>query len=428
MPSPDARHTLSDAMAEQHATIDQLRRILDVTRRMAATTDLDVLLSMIVDAACQVLECQRATIFLYDQASNELVSRVAKDAREIRFPADRGIAGAVAQGRKLINVPDAYADERFNPDVDRKTGFRTRNLLTLPLENIEGRLTGVLQVLNKRGGPFDRNDEDLAGVFGAQAGVALHRGKLLEEYAEKQRLARDMDIARTIQRGLLPKENPTVPGYEIAGWNRSADETGGDCYDFIPLRDGRLAILLADATGHGIGAALVIAQCRSLVRAMLSVSEDLLRIAASVNSLLAHDLSEEHFVTAFVGILDPARHTIEYVAGGQGPLLLVTRDSVDNRTASDLPFAVLADHEFTDKSSFQLERGAIVVLLTDGFFETADQQQAFYGEDRVAEFVQAHLSDPLETLIERLHDSVREFRGALPQADDLTAVLIRRTE
>ncbi|MBU0639305.1 MAG: GAF domain-containing protein, partial [Planctomycetes bacterium] len=233
-------------MRDAREQLRQLTRILDVTRRLAATTDLDVLLGMIVEAACDVLDCERATIFLYDDAAHELYARVATGADEIRFAAELGIAGAAAQQRVVVNVPDAYADERFNQEIDRQTGFHTRNLLTFPLENLEGELMGVLQALNKAGGPFDQDDEALARLLSAQAGVALHRWRLLEEYAEKQRLARDLHIARNIQQDLFPRDNPTISGYEIAGWNRPADETGGDCYDFFPLYDGRLAVLLAD--------------------------------------------------------------------------------------------------------------------------------------------------------------------------------------
>ena len=413
-------------MTDPQRENDKLRRILDVSRYMAATTDLDILLGTIVEAACEVLECERATIFLFDRDTDELYSRVATGADEIRFPADRGIAGSAAQTRACINVSDAYTDDRFNPEIDKKTGYHTRNLLTFPLENLNGELTGVLQALNKHERPFDDDDEELARVLSAQAGVALHRWRLLAEHVEKQRMQRDLDIARDIQLALFPKKDPDVAGYQIAGWNRSADETGGDCYDFIPLDDGRLAILLADASGHGIGAALVIAQCRSLVRAMLSVTHDLQRIAVSVNNLLEHDLAEDHFVTAFLGLLDPQRHEIKYFACGQGPLMLVTPDGVENRNASDVPFAVISDYPFGEPSTFPLCPGATLVLLTDGFYETADSQMELFGEERVAAFVQRHATDTPEGLIHKLHQAVREFCNDGPQTDDLTAVLIRR--
>jgi phosphoserine phosphatase RsbU/P len=406
--------------------IEKLRRLLDITRQMAASTDLSELLGTIVDATREVLECQRATIFLYDRHTKELYSRVATGVESIRFPADRGIAGAAAQQRVVVNVPDAYADPRFNQEIDRQTGFRTHNLLTFPLENLSGELMGVLQALNKSDGPFGAADEDLARVLSAQAGVALHRYVLLEEYAEKQRMARDLELARKIQQALFPEETPAVGSYEVAGWNKPADETGGDCYDFIPLADGQCAFLLADATGHGIGAALVMAQCRSLVRAMLSVTQDLHAVGARVNRILAHDLMDDRFVTAFVGVLDPQGHRLEYVAAGQGPLLFLSRDGVDVRGADNMPFAIMDDAEF-ETAHFDFAPGDTAVLLTDGFYETTNPAGDQFGEDRVIAILRRHAHLSLEALVRELHAEVRQFSHDAPQADDLTAVLIRRT-
>jgi phosphoserine phosphatase len=372
-----------------------------------------------------VLDCERATIFLYDAEHDELYSRVAKGVEDIRFSAKLGIAGTVAQKRLCVNVPDAYADERFNKEVDKQTGFRTHNLLTFPLENLQGELIGVLQALNKANRPFDNDDEELARTLSAQAGVALDRGRLIEEFAEKQRMARDLDIARSIQRSLLPDENPIVPGFEIAGWSQSADETGGDTYDFFPLDDGRLALILADATGHGIGAALVIAQCRSLFRAMLSVTHDLPTIARGVNDLLADDLASDRFVTAFIGILDPTEGLVEYIAAGQGPLIMLGPDGVESRPATSMPFAVVEDLEY-DAARFELARGAMLILMTDGFYEAARPEGELFGETRVIDFIRERPGVPLEELISQLHVEIERYVAGAPQADDLTAVVIRR--
>jgi len=413
-------------MSDLQRENENLRRILDIARYMAVTNDLDVLLGTIVEATCEVLGCDRATIFLYDANSDELYSRVAKGVDAIRFPADRGIAGQAAKERACVNVPDAYADSRFNPEVDKETGYHTRNLLTFPLENIQGNLIGVLQALNKADGPFTKEDEELARVLSAQAGVALDRGRLLEEYAEKQRMQHDLDIARGIQQALFPKRNPVVEGYEVAGWNRSADETGGDAYDFVPLEDGRLAIFLADATGHGIGAALIIAQCRSLLRAMLSVTQDLPTIATSVNDLLVQDLADDRFVTAFIGILDAQAHTIEYISGGQGPLILLSPDGIENRVADAIPFAVAPGIQFDEPQRFEFVPAATLALLTDGFYEATNPLDEQFGEERVIEFVQQKAAVPVVRLIDELHAEIERFTQGCKQADDLTAVLIRR--
>jgi len=412
-------------MADETRHLQNLRRLLAVTREMAATLDLGELLGAIVDAAREVLDCERATVFLYDKKNDELYSRVATGVESIRFPATRGIAGAAAAQRTIVNVPDAYADERFNQEIDKQTGFRTRNLLTFALENLDGELMGVLQALNKRAGPFTDDDEELAKVLSAQTGVALHRYMLLEEFAEKQRMARDLEIARKIQQAQFPKSSPEVPGYEIAGWNRSADETGGDCYDFVPLPDNRLAVLLADATGHGIGAALVIAQFRAMTRALLNVSRELPLVAARVNAILADDLTEDRFVTAFLGVLDTQAHRLEYVAAGQGPLLCISPNGVESRVATGLPLAIVKEFDCAAER-FDFAPGATVVLMTDGFYEAASPSAELFGEKRVVEFIAAHPDLPLAEMSEALYQEIQRFTHGARQADDLTAVLIRR--
>src|SRR5262249_33968002 len=270
-------------------------------------TELGPLLAAVGESCLRVLDCERSTIFLYDRARDQLYSRVATGlgpgpdggaAREIRFPADRGIAGEAFRSGAVVNVPDAYADARFNAEVDRQTGYHTRNLLTCPLRGLDGAPVGVLQLLNKRGGGFGPWDEELIQAFGAQAGVALQRQLLLEEFAEKQRIQADLATARAIQQHLLPARAPVLAGFDLAGWNRPADRPGGDFFDFMGLPEGRVAITLADVTGHGIGPALLAAECRALVRACLALTPDLDAVVARVNDLLAADVPEDRFVTA----------------------------------------------------------------------------------------------------------------------------------
>lgn len=412
-------------MRDVEREILQLRQILEVTRRLATTTDLDQLLPMIIETACDSLDCERATIFLYDTERDELYSRAAKDAVGIRFPADRGIAGTAAMERVVVNVPDAYADPRFNKEVDKKTGFKTRNLLTFPLENMDGHLIGVLQALNKRSGPFDEDDEELANILSAQAGVALDRGRLLEEYAEKQRMERDLDIARQIQLGLFPEVVPVIEGYDVAGWNQPADQCGGDTYDIIQLEDGRLLIALADATGHGIGPALVIAQFHALVRGMLQVTTDVAEICAAVNRVLCEDLDDERFVTAFVGVLDPKTHVVEYVSCGQGPIMHLKHASFESRGATSVPFAVIPDIEYSAER-IQLMPGDLLVLLTDGFYEAPSRRDELFGEERVVDLIRRGEGASLDGLISNLHREIQKFCEGRAQADDLTAVILRR--
>ena len=413
--------------------IAALEHLLEVARQLGATVELDPLLEAIATAATTVLDCERATVFLYDTGTEDLYSRVAtgiEDSamKEIRFPVSRGIAGEVARTGSVITLADAYADPRFNPEFDRQSGFRTRNMLAFPLRGYDSTTVGVLQVLNKRSGQFDGHDEKLVRFLGAQAGVAVQRQMLLQEYAHKQRIQRDLNIARDIQQGLLPRENPEVAGSDIAGWNQPADETGGDSFDFLPLDDGSLAITLADATGHGIGAALIMAETRALFRATARQTRDLQRVVSEVNDLLCLDLPDGKFNTAFFGFLAPAEHTVRFLSAGQGPILVyaAATGAVRELETHGLPLGIMPEAEYDAATVFQLAPGDMLVLLTDGFYEWDRPDGEQFGTERIADLIRVDHRLPAAEFIRVVYRTVVEFSAGTRQGDDLTAVIVRR--
>lgn len=427
MTSHAIRNDLSSTTGRS-SQVDDLRAVLEVSRKLAATTKLPPLLEMVEGAARSVLCCARATIFLYDSKSDELYSQVATGVEEIRFKATQGIAGEAVRTADVIIVPDAYADERFNPEIDKKTGFRTRNMITIPMLGIDGDVVGVLQLLNKTNGEFDDWDHELARTFGAQVGVALQRQLLLEHFEEKQRLERDMNIARDIQQGLLPKAGASAEGFEIAGWNRPADETGGDCYDYCENDDGSLAVTVADATGHGIGAALMIAECRALFRAASSISHDVKEITTSVNDLLCDDLPDDRFVTAFFGIVCPQKQSVTYLSAGHGPIILYRKatDTLEELPANGFPLGIMTDAPWPDPDVFEMQSGDMLVVVTDGFFEWQNKDREQFGTTRLCESIRRASKLPCAELIAQVHRNVCDFVGAMPQDDDLTALVIRK--
>ena len=418
-------------MADQQGAesqVEDLKTLLDVTRQLAVTIELPALLASVERAARQVLRCERASVFIYDVKEQELYSKVATGVDQLRIPATRGITGQVVRTREVLNVPDAYADPRFNPEVDKQTGFKTRNLLTFPLIDHEGELVGVLQLLNKRGDSFDEHDEMLGQALCAQVAVALQRQLLLEQYAEKRRMEYDLSIARSIQQQFLPQDNPAVPGFDIAGWNKPADETGGDYYDFLMLPDGEMVIVVADATGHGIGPALVITACRAILRAVSSLTREISSALGKANDLLCEDLSGGRFVTAFVGLLKPEQGVLQYMSAGQGPLLLyrAATGAVEQLDATELPLGVAPWGDAVRVEQVSLSRGDIMLVMTDGFFEWTGPDDEEFGMDRVAEVVRGDGGQSSGRLIQQIYEAVRKFGGSSPQRDDLTAVVIKR--
>lgn len=408
---------------------DTLRchRLLDVARLLGRCTNLDELLSAVVAGAMELLSAERASVFLYDGQSRELISRVAEGEQEIRFSIDAGVAGFCARRLETVCVGDAYADERFNPEIDRQTGFRTRNILSIPALDYEGKLAGVLQVLNKRGGAFTDDDLAVGEALAAQAGVALQRAMLMEHYLQKQYMERSLEIARQIQQSQWPREAPSLPGWDLAGWSRPADQTGGDTYDFIPSQDGgSVNLLLADATGHGIGPALVVAQARAMIRALGRGPAEVSAVMQTVNALLADDLEGGRFVTCFLGRCSP--NGVDFVSAGQGPLLIYrpAGDSFEALSATEPPLGVIPGLEFGQLSHIDLAPGDLLVVTTDGYFEAFNPADEQFGQERMEQVIRNAADQTAREIIDRLTHAVDDFRGRRAQADDLTALVLKK--
>lgn len=405
-----------------------LQKVLDISRQLAVTANLDVLLGDIERAALEVLDCERATVCIYDKERDELFSCVATRSEEIRFPAGQGIAGEVFRTGKISNVPDAYAEPRFNRGVDAKTGFRTRNLLTCPLFGHNQEILGVLQALNRRNGSFDSWDETLIRTLSAQCGVAFQRHFLIQEHLEKQRLERDLSIAQSIQMALLPTKAPKVAGYEIAGWNQPAEETGGDFFDYRMLDDGRVLVIIADVTGHGMGPALVAAECHALMRATFSFQSNVEIGLTHVNTLLSEHLPEDRFVTALVGILKPETGEMIYTSAGQGPILFYKRsaDRFDVFAGHGPPLGVMSFLPYDESSKLQFEQGDMLILMTDGFFEWESADRKVLGVEGFSNILRKHRDLAPAKIIEHMYEELMEFVPGTKQLDDLTAVIVKR--
>jgi len=409
-----------------------LLAILDVSRKLAAPCDLTELLELILEKGCEVISADRGAIYLYDAAKRELYSRVATGSTTLRFGIDKGIAGQCARRRETIVVDDCYADPLFNPEIDRQTGYRTMCMITVPLVGLDDTLVGVLQMLNAASGRFGPDERYLAELLAAQAAVAIQRTLLLEERLVMLKLQRDLAIARDIQQNVLLRKLPHCPGYSISVFNQPADDTGGDIYDVIRLQDhaesSPLLLVLADAAGHGIGSALSVTEFRAMLHIGLKLSVELETLMVQINQQLIEDLPDNRFITAFLGVLDPATHLITYHAAGQGPLLHYRAAQGDAVwcDASTTPLGMFRELEVEVAPPIRMEPGDMLVLLTDGFYEYQDPAGEFYGKERVSELIHRLRDRPVSEILATLLVEVREFAHYTAQSDDLTALLVKR--
>ncbi|MES2960706.1 MAG: SpoIIE family protein phosphatase [Pseudomonadota bacterium] len=408
-------------------SVRDLSTILEVTRALAAPFDLTTMLTEVTGAARQVLQAERSSVWLFDAAAAELVLKVSSDISDVRIPIGAGLVGACARDRTVINVPDCYADPRFNAETDRRSGFRTRCALTLPLVDHEDGLVGVMQVLNRSGGVFDAEDEALAAALAAQCAVALQRVRMTEALIEGEKMRAELDMARIVQRSTLPGTMPALAGYEAFGASQPAEQTGGDTFD-LSLVDGQLLVVLGDATGHGIAPALSVTQMHAMLRMAFRLGADIETAYGQVNDQLADTLPDDRFITAFIGLLDPATHRLRFISAGQGPILHYQAASGSFARYPPTSFPLGAMHLPAPRaaSTLEMQPGDVLLLLSDGIYEQHESGGEMFGEQRVERILLEHRDGPLADLSVRLLAAVQAFAAGVPQEDDITLVLLRR--
>ncbi len=410
--------------------LEKLRAIIEASKKLTSVLDLDELLNVILDVALQEIEAERGTVFLLDQQKGELFSRILRgdEIDEIRLPIGQGISGCVAESGKAVIIHDAYADPRFNPEFDRLTGFRTRSVLCAPLVKGEHEILGVLQLLNKKEGNFDKNDIEYLKALAAHMVIALENARAHLERLEQERTHRELELAAQIQQRFLPQENPQIPGVEIDARAVPSSDVGGDYYNFLDLPGDKLGIVLADVSGHGIGAAMITAAIHAYLHALLSCYESPAQMAGQLNGLLYQSTLPSKYATMAIVEIDPPARRLRYCNCGHNPMIFFNNGGVEALKASGTIVGMFPKAEYSEEE-IKLAGDERLLLYTDGVTEAArgeGEEREEFGFDRLVALSNNHL-DPVAWLnvIER---EVNEFTRGEPAEDDITMVAVHFSE
>jgi len=423
----------SDLSVERHLqnpneiTRESLVKILEIMHRLAVPEAMPELLREIIEVGKVAIVAEAGVLWLLERATQELLMVVPSTDSPERLVVGRGWAGECARSREISNIHDCREDERFNAVPVQVAGFETRSLLNVPILGQDDSLLGVMQWLGKHEGQFDRHDEWVGPALAAQAAVAIQHSYMTDQLLANAILRQEVAVAREIQMSTLPAVMPDVEGYDVHGQFLPTDHTGGDLYDLVVL-DGKLFILLGDATGHGFGPALSATQLQAMLRVAFRLGADLDNAYMQVNNQMNEDLPDDRFITAFMGFLDPHSHELEFHSGGQGPILHFKAASKECEWHKPTSFPVgIMDLDGTDEAHrLRFEPGDILALISDGIYEYAALDKSQFGEERVAKVITDGYELPMSQLGQRLIDSAFEFGGAAPQEDDITLVLVRR--
>ena len=275
--------------------------------------------------------------------------------------------------------------------------------------------------------PFDETDKLLINALIRQAHAAIESEYLQQQSVEMEKVRRDLAIAATIQQRILPETLPVIPGYDLAGINIPAIEICGDYYDCLPIAQNKYALIMADVSGKGIQAALLVSSLQASLRVYLETQVSLTDLAEKLNKLIYSSTTAEKYLTMCICYLDTETGEIEALNAGHNPPLIVRKDNTISRiTAGGIPIG-MADLGLTyTKQNFKIEQGECLLLFTDGITEAMDSREEMYEDERLEAFLIKNKDKTAQKFVDDLIRSVQDFVGEAEQSDDITVLCLRR--
>jgi serine phosphatase RsbU (regulator of sigma subunit)/pSer/pThr/pTyr-binding forkhead associated (FHA) protein len=414
---------------------EKLAFLLGITNDLTQTFDLNQLLPKIVDSLFNVFrQADRGFIILAEEGTNKLLPRVTRTRRpndEATARYSRRIVYRCLETGEALLSEDATADKRF--DLSQSIAdCRIRSVMCAPLlGRSSDKAFGVLQLdTQDRAKRFNADDLKLLLAVAGQAAVALENARMHETLVARAGLERDLRLAHQVQLSFLPRKSPHIPGYEFFAHYEPAQEVGGDYYDFIPLPNQRVAVMVGDVAGKGVPAALLMAKVSSDARFSLLTEPDPALAVGKLNELMQEAGLLDRFVTLVAAVLDPARHEVTFVNAGHLPPLICRRASnrvVEGapRDKAGFPLGVAEGIPY-EATTVPLTPGDVILLCTDGVTEAKDKQDKEFGPDRTVSAIQAGPAAP-QVMGPRLVNAVKQFAQGRKQHDDITVVAFGRT-
>ncbi|MBT5872448.1 MAG: PP2C family protein-serine/threonine phosphatase [Candidatus Latescibacteria bacterium] len=404
-----------------------LAKLVEITAFMNSTIVLEDLLTRIMAASKRVANAEAGSLFLLDSDSCDLMPYIIEGGAGGELKAlpplkkGHGIAGWVAQSGESELIDDAYEHPKFDPAYDKKTGYRTRSMICVPIVSNQV-VIGVSQVINRINGErFNKEDLALFEAFCIQAAIAIQNARMHEALLTRQRLEQDLQFATTIQQSFLPQHAPDITGFSFATTYISAQEVGGDFFDYIEFPDNRIGVLVGDVSGKGVPAALYMARLMSDFR-VIALSEHIpTRVVSRVNNMLVERSRRGMFVTLLYILIEIKERLITVINAGHLPPLM--RRGIDGKVVAldetgGCPLGILPDANF-QAQCFPIEQGDMILAYTDGVMEARSASKEEFGLERLSDILEGG-PESADGMIQAVQRELLLFTGNRPSHDDLT--------
>ena len=411
---------------ELSRTVDRLNRIIEATKLLNSTLDLAELTKIILQIVRDEVGIERGTVWVVTPDGQHLRSLVAQEVdAEIEVKIGSGIAGTVAETGKVIDIPDAYKDPRFDRSFDAQLGFKTRDIYCMPVQNRNGGTVGVLQLLN-RSRTMTKSDEGFLAGISVHIGLAVENASMHLQIVEKKKIEQQLELAREIQQAFHPNLPEEHGGVGITGSSDMCYEIGGDYLSFFRLSEGRFIVMLGDVSGKGIGAALVMTSVHAMCRALVRHVHALERITSVLNDMLLESTQSRSFLTLMMAVVDPLKNKVHLINAGHNPPLLVDGSGIVRmlEEGGGPPVGLFAGLAYS-RETIDVEPGSVLVLYTDGVSEAEDENQEEFGTDRLSIVVSRNSKKSSKEIHTAIRDALREFVGETPANDDSTMMVLK---
>ncbi len=415
---------------EPLSTVNKLRMLLDITKKISRSLDLEEILTLVMDTLGSLIHYDAAGIYLIDKDNKKDSTYIFKSKAlrgyEISFALvepqlklGEGFIGYVAQTGKPIISPDVSQDNRYFPARQR-----TQSEMVAPIIS-NNEVIGVFDLESDKLNAYTQDDLSVLQHLASQVAIIIEKVELHEQLIEKKRLQAQLEIARQVQLALLPEDDPMLHGFDISAYIFPAEEVSGDYYDWVKIFDDQIGIVVADAVGKGIPAALLIAFLRASLRAIAQIGYAPHTAFSNVGDLLWDSVDENQFVTAIYGILDTTNRTFVFSNAGHNPPLLI-KPSGEFRFVEygDLPLGMFRGTRY-HQHFIKFEEGQVLVLYTDGITEAENGDGEDYGRERLAQRVLEGINLPSNQLIDFIRKGVADFTERKFLDDDGTLCIIK---
>jgi sigma-B regulation protein RsbU (phosphoserine phosphatase) len=414
----------------QLKTVDKLRLLLDITKTISRSLDLDEVLNLVMDTLGSLIPYDAAGIYLIDASNEETNPYIFKSKAirgyeisfaliEPRLKMGEGFIGRVAQSGKPIISPDVTKDKRYFAARER-----TRSEMVAPIISND-KVIGVFALESDGLNAYSEDDLSLLQMLTSQVAIIIEKVHLHEQAVEKKRIEAQLEIARKVQLELLPDNDPTFENFDISAYIFPTEEVSGDYYDWVRIFDDQIGIVVADAVGKGIPAALLMAFLRASLRAGVQVGYAPHIALSKVSDLLWDSVEDHQFITAIYGILDGTNRTFVFSNAGHNPPLLI-KPNGEYRFVEygDMPLGMFREMRY-HQHFIRFEQGQVMVIYTDGITEAARENGEEYGQERFAKRVLEGIHLPAKKLIDHVRKDVADFTGRKFLDDDGTLFVVK---